>query len=184
MKKIFLAVAFLFSTVALADGHYAGIKVETRDGQEGAADSTAVGVTLGKAFTRTLSGEIYTRTKWDEGQDSNNTRIEGALAVTIPLTERWSWYTRSAVGEKFVSGNQYTYWSIEPGVKFRMTPTWSLRTGVRFRDSFGDHAEQTHTYRFAAEYALTDSGTLSIGMDQQQGVTEHRSVGLGLTKRF
>lgn len=184
MKTMTFLAALLFGTLAMADGHYAGIKVETRDGQEGATDSTAVGLTLGKAFTRTLSGEIYTRTKWDEGQDSNNTRIEGALAVSIPLADRWSWYTRNAVGEKFVSGNQYTYWSIEPGVKFRMTPAWSLRTGVRFRDSFGEQAEQTHTYRFAAEYRWTDTSTLSLGLDQQQGVSEHRALGLGFTQRF
>lgn len=184
MKTAFLIAALLTSTVAMADGHYAGIKVEARDGQEGADDSTAVGLTLGKTFTPTLSGEVYTRTKWDDGQDSNNTRIEGALTVSIPLAGRWSWYTRPAVGEKFVSGNQYTYWSIEPGIKFRLAPAWSLRTGLRFRDSFGEQAEQTHTYRFAAEYRWTDTSTLSLGLDQQQGVSEHRAVGVGFTQRF
>jgi hypothetical protein len=36
---------FLFATNALADGHYAGIKYESREGKEGDVDSSVVGLT-------------------------------------------------------------------------------------------------------------------------------------------
>lgn len=185
MKKMFFIAALLSSTVALADGHYAGIKVEARDGREGAADSTSVGFTFGKRLTNTVAAEFYTRTKWDQGQDSNNTRLEGAVLTNLPLVGDLSWYSRTAIGQKFVTGDQYAYWSFEPGVKYKLTDNWSVKSGLRFRDSFDTvFAESTQTYRVAAEYAVNTATSVSVGVDRQKGESEHQALNIGLTHKF
>lgn len=185
MKKMLFLAALLSSTVAMADGHYAGIRMETRDGREGAADSTAVGFTFGKRLTETVAAEFYTRTKFDEGQDANNTRIEGAVLTRLPLAGDLSWYTRSAIGQKFVTGDQYAYWSFEPGLRYQLYKSWSIKTGLRFRDSFDTRFdESTRTYRAAVEYAVNAATSVSVGVDRHKGEIEQNSLGIGLTHRF
>lgn len=185
MKKIIFALVFLFSTQAVANGHYAGIRFESRDGREGASDSSIVGFTLGKKFTDSVSAELYSRVKWEQGSDINNTRLEGAVLTNLPLQGDLSWYTRSAIGQKFETNDQFTYWSFEPGLKYKLTDAWSVKTGIRLRDSFDtDRVESSRTYRAAVEYSVTSATSLSLGIDRQKGDIEFQSIGVGLTHKF
>lgn len=187
-KSLFAVVALVFATSALADGHsgYAGIKVETRDGRDSTADSNTFSMTVGKSLNQYLNAEIYTRLKNEDGTDSNNTRLEGALvgAVATPV-DGLSVYTRGAVGKKFDHTSDYNYWSIEPGVKYAVTNNIALKAGVRFRDAFtNSNNDSTTTYRLGAEYALNKNQAVTAGFDRASGDSDYNAFGLGYNVKF
>jgi hypothetical protein len=185
-KSLFAVVALVFATSALAEGNYAGIKLETRDGRASTADSNVFSMTVGKSINQYLNAEVYTRLKNEDGTDSNNTRLEGALigSVATPVNGL-SVYTRGAMGKRFDHTSDYNYWSVEPGVKYAVTGDLALKAGVRFRDAFNDaNNDSTRTYRLGAEYALDKTQTLSVGFDRSLGNAEFNAFSAGYGIKF
>ena len=185
-RSLFAAVALVFATSALAEGNYAGIKLETRDGRNGTNGSDAFSMTVGKNVNKYLNAEIYTRLKNEDNTDSNNTRLEGALvgAVATPVTGL-SVYTRGAVGKKFAGTGDYNYWSIEPGIKYAVTDAVSVKAGLRFRDAFDNaNNDSTRTYKVSSEYAIDKNQSVSLGYDRAYGDSKYDAIGVGYGVKF
>lgn len=179
----------LVSTVSIAQetkstGHYMGIKWESQDGKSGGVDANTYGLTLGKKLSDNLSAEIYTRIK-DADNTTNDTRLEGAVIGTMPLAGTLSAYARVGAGEKFVSGDNYGYWTAEPGIKLGLTDSLSVKTGVRFRDSFNrDHNQSDRTYRVGLDYKLTSNTSIDATYRMKRGDGEYDAVGVGYKVSF
>lgn len=184
MKKTLLAVILAaFAATASAEGNYAGVKAEWRNGTNGTQDANAYSITAGQNINQYLDAEIYARVKSND-DDTNNTRLEGALIAKTTygyLTP----YVRGAVGEKFDGTDNFAYWSLEPGVKVALTQDLSVKGGIRFRDAFntGDN-DSTRTYRLGADYAVTKASTVSLGVDFSRGDSEYNSIGAGYAVKF
>lgn len=189
LRLILSAVLLLTTTMAQADNHsfggYASVKIEARNGKSGTDDATAYGLTLGKSVNKWLDAEVYARIK-DNDNDTNNTRGELATIGKLPIAgTNFSLYTRGALGQKFDGAGSDAYWSVEPGVKYALDPRLNLKAGLRFRDAFSDSANDlTRTYRIGAEFALTQTSTLSAGVDIQRGHSDYNTVGIGYSIKF
>lgn len=186
MNKFLTLVTFLaVSFSAAADGNYAGIQYQYRDGASGNTDANVVGLTVGQSVSKFLDAEVHARVKSND-DDTNNTRVEGALVGKLPLIGGLSVYTRGAVGEKFNGQDNTAYWSIEPGVKYAVANNISVKAGLRFRDSFNgdDVADSTRAWRVGAEYAVTKNTVLTAGVDRSLGDSEYVSYNLGYGVKF
>lgn len=183
MKKFLIALMLTLSTSAFAEGNYAGIKFETRNGLNGTQDANAYSLTVGQSVNKYLDAEVSARVKSNDN-DTNNTRAELAL-VAKDTYGAFTPYVRGAVGEKFDGSDNAAYWSVEPGVKVALTQDLSVKGGIRFRDAFKTNdQDSTRTYRLGVEYAITKTASLSAGVDFQRGDSEYNTIGLGYNVKF
>lgn len=142
----------------------------------------------------TFSRKVLHQLTWDvnnqfrsengsAGHESN--RLETGLAYQMPLAQDLAFYTRTAVGYKFTDNLDSTYYSVEPGVKVQLTQPLNVRAGYRFRDSFNDKInDQTNTVRFGAEYALSKTDVLTVGVDRAWGDSEFVGYHAGYVMKF
>lgn len=179
MKKAILVALALFASAAQAEGNYATIKGEYRNGRDNTQDANAYSITVGQNINQYLDGELYARLKQND-DDTNNTRVEGALVGKYPLLTGITLYTRSAIGDKFDGSNDATYWSLEPGIKAQLTADLAVKASLRFRDAFSDsNNDSTRTYRLGTEYALSKVSVITAGYDRSLGDSEYDAVSLG-----
>jgi outer membrane autotransporter protein len=186
MSKFLLAVLLAVSAVsAIAEGNYASVKAELRNGRDDTQDANVFSLTAGQNINKYLDAEVYTRVKSDD-DNTNNTRVEGAVIGKLPLDYYGlSLYTRGAIGSKLNGSDNHQYWSIEPGVNLAVTSDLSLKAGLRFRDAFTtSNNDSTRTYRIGADYAITKASTVSVGYDRQNGDSKYDTLGVGYGVKF
>jgi hypothetical protein len=96
-------------------------------------------------------------------------RAEVGLTGSMPLFGPVSAYTRVGLGQKFTSSNNFTYYSVEPGVAVKVPGVAGLtaRAGYRFRDAVDNtNSDNSETKRFSLSYQLSPKDTVSIGYDR------------------
>ena len=192
MKKLLLATLVMISTSALADGNNSiGISYALRDSIAGDSDRPnrqGYNLVYAHKFNQNWAADINQqfRTERLNTEDGNNDlRLETGVTYTQPVVDKISVYTRGALGYRFTSTVDHTYYSVEPGVRFQATEPLNLRMGWRYRDSFNDTINfQTHTVRVAAEYALTKEDVLTVGVDRFYGDSQTMGYNLGYVHRF
>lgn len=185
MKRSILLAAVLtsFSSFAWADGTYAKVGAEWRNGQNSTQDSMAYSLALGQSINNNLDAELYTRIKSND-DDTNNTRLEGALIAKASYGS-FTPYVRGAVGEKLDGQDNHSYWSVEPGVKYAVLPGLRVKGALRFRDAFTtSNNDSTRTYRLGAEYDVTKSSTVALNVDKALGDSEYVAVGASYGIKF
>lgn len=189
MKKLALAVLLATSLTAVAEekqerkGYYVDLKLTMEDSKTG-ADANKYGMTFGKHVYDWLDAEIYTRIK-DKDDNTNDTKIEGAVIPKLKLTDNLSAYARLGVGEKFKANDDFGYWTAEPGLKYKLNSDWSVKAGVRFRDSFQtSHNANDTTYKAGVSYKLASDTSLGLGYSHKTGDSKADEFGLSLKFEF
>ena len=178
--KIILIIFLLLSFPLSAKDTYIGLGMGIQDGLNGGKDAKEYGLTVGKKFNDFFTGEIKTRTKIKDNSTSNDQRAEFALIGSLDM-----FYFRAGAGRKFERNKDHGYWHAEPGVKFKLTDTWSFKTGVRFRDSFDPIYEQSDiTYKFGFSKKLNDNNSISINSKFKRGDSQYNSIGIGYKYKF
>jgi outer membrane autotransporter protein len=185
LKKLFFILAMLSVGVANANG-FGALEYSGRSGVDGTADSTAYKVTIGTALTDNLKVDLSNQFRQNDGTNSNNqTRLESGLTYIQPVAKNLTAYGRVAVGEKFTTTNDFAYYSIEPGVKYAVTPSLSVRAAYRYRNAFnGDNADRTNTFRLGTEYAISHKYTVGLGFDRLRGDTDYNATNVILGMKF
>jgi opacity protein-like surface antigen len=176
MKKLFALAILALSGAAFAGG-FGAVEYSSRDGVNGAADARATKVTMGTDLNQTFKADFSLRQKTDTSNNLGDTRFEGGLTGTVPVAGSLSAYGRLGVGEKFKSATNYTYYSVEPGIKYAVTPDLSVKAGYRYRAATDSvNADTTRTYRLGAEYALTKNYFVGLGYDQVRGDSQYNAT--------
>lgn len=185
MKKLIVTAMLLAAGTAFAQG-FGSVEYGSRDGVNGNADANSVKVTIGKKFTENITGDLSSRFAKEEGTASNNsTRLEAGVTGSYAVGDGFTVYTRGAVGEKFTSTDNFSYYSVEPGVKYAVTPVLSVKAGYRYRDAFSNsNGDQTRTVRLGAEYAMSKSYSLGLGYDRVRGDSDYNAVLASVNFKF
>jgi len=196
MKKSLIATLIAglsFGTVALAeDGkNFAHIQYTFRDTiADDKADTNRQGVnfTVGRKVLDNLTidlGEQFRTERLNNDNGVSTTRLESGATYQYGLTKDIALYTRGGLGYKVTSNQDYTYYSVEPGIKYILTDAISVKAGYRFRDAFSDvYNEKTNTVRFGAEYAIAKDQSLTLGVDRSYGASEFVGYNAGYMVKF
>lgn len=196
MKKTLIATLIAglsFGTVALAeDGkNFAHIQYTFRDTiSDDKADPNRQGVnfTVGRKVLDNLTidlGEQFRTERLNNDNGVSTTRLETGATYQYGLTKDIALYTRGGLGYKVTSNQDYTYYSVEPGIKYTLTDALAVKAGYRFRDAFSDaYNEKTNTVRFGAEYAIAKDQALTLGVDRSYGASDFIGYNAGYMIKF
>jgi hypothetical protein len=159
MKKILIALGLVaLASVASAQDSVVqlGYKYQDTNSNYG-ANAQGYNFLLGTNVNKNLGVDVYSESLFTENNGANSTRLEAGLtpSTTIGATGL-SVYSRVAVGQKFIPGNNFTYWSVEPGVKYALSEKLTAKASFRFRNAFDTANNDTsRTETAGLEYALT-----------------------------
>ena len=192
MKKLLSALLLVTTVSAWADTNNSlGISYALRDSIAGDKDRPnrqGYNLVYAHRFNSNWAADVNQqfRTERLNTEDGNNDlRLETGVTYTQAVIDKVSLYTRGALGYRFTSTVDHTYYSVEPGIRYQVTDPLNVRMGWRYRDSFNDTFNfQTHTVRVAAEYLLTKEDLLTIGVDRFYGDSETMGYNLGYVHRF
>lgn len=184
MKKLIAMALFLAAGTAFAGG-FGSVEYSSRDGVDGTADARATKVTMGTDINQMFKADFSLRQKTNTDNDLSDTRLEAGLTGTVPVAGSLSAYGRVAVGEKFKTSTNYTYYSVEPGIKFAVTPDLSVKAGYRYRAATDSvNADTTRAYRLGAEYALTKNYFVGLGYDRVRGDSDYNATNITVGFKF
>ena len=184
MKKFIVLAMMALSGAAFAGG-FGAVEYSSRDGVDGTADARATKVTMGTDLNQTFKADFSLRQKTDTDNNLGDTRLEAGLTGTVPVANGLSAYGRLGMGEKFKSSTNYTYYSVEPGVKYAVTPDLSVKLGYRYRAAMDSvNADTTRAWRVGAEYALTKNYFVGLGYDQVRGDSNYNATNVTVGFKF
>ena len=187
---------------------------DTIAGQSDNPNRQGVNLTVGRNIGYGITLDANTQFRSENGSGGNDTtRLETGATFQLPVTNDISLYTRGAIGYKFVDGQEtntvtvksghghhartttynvvgednddFTYYSVEPGVKLQLTSALNVRAGYRYRTAFNDSInDKTNTVRVGAEYALDKTQSVTLGVDRAYGDSEFIGVNVGYAVKF
>mgnify|MGYP003344039809 CR=1 FL=1 len=185
MKKSLLLIALLSAWNVQAAGkeNFAHIQLVHRSTVGDDADNPnrkGINLTTGHKVTDNFMVDVNAQYREQNGLDKNpSTRFE--IGAT-PNNE--SFYLRTALGVKS-NEDSHLYYSLEPGLKWKLTDKLSAKTAYRYRDAFNSaKADETHTIRIGAEYALTETQSITAGYDRSYGDSEFNGLSAGYAIKF
>lgn len=192
MKKILLAVALLSASFgAFAEDaknfvHGQYVFRDTIAGQSDNPNRQGVNLTVGRNIGYGITLDANSQFRNENGKDGNDTtRLESGATYQYAIHKDISVYTRGAVGYKLTDNDDFTYYSVEPGVKAQLTTNLAVKAGYRYRTAFNDSiADKTNTVRVGAEYALDKTQSVTLGVDRAYGDSEFVGVNVGYAVKF
>jgi opacity protein-like surface antigen len=167
MKKIILA-SILATMAGLASAQTSvtlGGSVVESDVNGQKTDRTSITVRTGVGYG--LVGDVGVINSQNQTTNTTSVRQELGLSSTVFTAGAVSATVRGGLGLKTVSGKDATsYYSVEPGVNYRVTESLTARVAYRFRDAVSSGvADRSDTTRLGLSYALTKKDTFSLGYD-------------------
>lgn len=165
MKRTLLAASLAALITAPVYAFYGTAGYTYYDGFSDQKDQEANGgqLKLGQQFgnwNADLTSEYASSTSVDYGDFS---RVEGGLTYSRPIGH-FVGFGRVAVGQSWNDSNNFTYYSVQPGVGYRFADGLvEVDLSYRYRNSF-----DPNTYQFE-----TNSGIVggTVWMNKNQGIT-------------
>ena len=184
MRKFVILASLLASSIAFAGG-FGSVEYSSRDGVNGTADSSATKVTIGTDIASNVKLDVSLRQKTTQstGLLSDN-RLEGGLTVSQPVGPVTA-YVRGAMGQKYSTTGDFSYYSVEPGIKYQVYDLLTVKAGYRYRDAFtASNGDQTNTWRLGAEYMLGKNYVAGIGYDRVRGDSQYNAINASIGFKF
>lgn len=185
MKKILAITALLVSgSVFAASGT---IEYQSIDGKTTTpTDQNSYSLTIKESINKNFVGDLgisQTSNRTSGSDTLASTRTEAGLTGSTSMFGVTP-YTRLAVGQKFSSSNNFTYYSVEPGVAVPVGPL-TAKVGYRFRNAVDtSNNDTTRTWRAGLSYDLTSKDTIGVRYDKMRGDTNQNIVAVNYTRGF
>jgi len=174
------ALAFVMALVAAtASAVEVGVEYQDQDGKNGSPSSSNYQLGVKQQVSNFLALDVKTfQAVADTSTGVSSTQLEAGATGTYSLPYVTP-YTRVALGQRYTTTANYTYYSVEPGVIVPVASTGLTATlGYRFRSATDSQDEwTTRTWRSTLGYSLTKSDTVYVGYDRMRG-----DVQAGLTR--
>jgi opacity protein-like surface antigen len=204
MKYSIMLAAILsatsFNAMALDGKSFGSIEYAFRDYDGNVENQNGINLKLGREVAPGIKIDGVAQFRRENGTENTSNRLE--LGGTYELGNL---FVRGAVGRKFASGydtvtvrhhhrsrtvdvgdnDAYSYYAIEPGIKFNLTNKVTLDTTYRYRDTFdSDYQDQTHRVKVGAKYSLTKDTALTASVARSWGDKEYNSFNVGYAIKF
>lgn len=186
MKKILLTTALvLAATSALAQTSVTlGGAVADSDvnGQQTQRTSIGIRTELSKGF----AGDLAVINSRNNDTKATSVRQEVGLTVLGFDTSVVSANVRAAAGLKSVSGaDRVGYYSVEPGVNFKVSQALTARVAYRYRNAFDtSDADRSDTMRYGLSYAVTKKDTIGVVYDVVRKDGAEKAYNFSYTRSF
>lgn len=187
MKKILAILALAVSGSAFAAT--ATLEYQDINGvQNTPNDQRNINLTVKEAINKNFAGDVQLSNTWNNTSTSDaasSFRAEGGLTGAVPLIANVSGYTRVAVGQKFTTTTNFTYYSVEPGLTMPLGAGFNAKVGYRFRSAFDTaNNDTTRTWRAGLSYDINKNNTVGIGYDSVRGDSNQNVVKVNYTRGF
>jgi hypothetical protein len=192
MKKILLATLLATSFNAIAEensfvhGQYTFRDTISSDSAN--PNRQGVNLIIGHKVAPNITvdlGSQFRTEKLNSENGSSSNRLEAGASYGYAINQDVALYVRGALGEKFSALDNFSYYSVEPGVKAQLTSNIVGKVGYRYRDSFGDSkADKTNTFRVGVEYALNKTNAITTSVDRSYGDSEFVGYNVGYLVKF
>ena len=187
MKKIVAGlIAFTLSGMVLAGSvTIEGAQLDTKNGGK---DQKNANFTLSESINSTFSVHTQLSSTQTDTTNAVSTRLEVGGTATVPLYGPVLGYTKVAVGEKYTSTGQFSYYSVEPGVKAPIGNTGlTAQLGYRFRTAIKDpnvNNDTTQTLRVGVAYAINKENAVGFRFDKITGDSRQDGYNVFYTRSF
>lgn len=186
MKKILVTTLLaLASTASMAQTSVTlggAVAEADSNGQETVRTSVTVRTSLAKGF----AGDVAVINSRNNTTQATSVRQEVGVTAVGFETSVLNANIRTAVGVKSVSGaDRVEYYSVEPGVNFKVSQDLTARVAYRYRDAFssGD-ADRSDTMRYGLSYALTKKDTIGVVYDVVRKDGAEKAYNFSYTRSF
>ena len=185
MKKILTVLVALAITGSAFAGSVSieGAKLNTIGGN----DQMNSNFTLSESINNMFS--VHTQLSSTQTDTSNavSTRLEVGGTATAPLFGPVTGYTKVALGQKYSTSGQFTYYSIEPGVSMPLTSSLTAKFGYRYRTAAENpnvNKDTTDTVRLGVTYAITKKDAVGVRFDRIVGDSRQDGYNVFYTRSF
>lgn len=178
-------ILFFLSYSSIAADYFSEIRFEDRAGRNSLSDSETYGIAFGKYINTNFEIDIFTRKKYPHSGISNS-RVEIGAKYKNRLNENLSFFSRVAIGKKYLHADNYSYWNIENGLKFSINKKLDGIASLRFRESFNQEKwnEFDRTYKMGLIYKISDVYSLTTNFNHARGESQFDSIGLNFKVNF
>jgi hypothetical protein len=190
MKKILaiLAITTITSGAFAASGT---IEYQSIDGKSTTpTDQNNYSLSVKESINKNFVGDLgisQTSNKTSGADTLASTRTEAGITGSTSVYGVTP-YVRTAIGQKFTSATNFTYYSVEPGVALPVGSTGvTAKVGYRFRNALSDanvYNDTTRTWRAGLSYDLTAKDTIGVRYDKMRGDTNQNIVAVNYTRGF
>ena len=183
MNKILAILALAFTSSAFAAS--VGVEYQNINGVNGGSDQKAYELNVKENFNKNFAGDVKFTNTVTDGTNALTTRLEAGVTAQNTYGA-FTPYTRLGLGQKFSNTTDFTYYSVEPGVKAAIGSTGlTARVGWRFRNAFNTaNNDTTRTWRAGLDYALTPKDTVGLGYDSVRGDSQQNIVKVNYSRSF
>jgi hypothetical protein len=188
MKKLLALVAILATgSVFAASGT---VEYQNIDGTGSTpTDQNQYSLTVKENINKNFVGDLgisQTSNRTSGSDTLASTRTEAGLTGSTSMFGVTP-YVRTALGQKFSSSTNFTYYSVEPGVSAGIPGVAGLnaKVGYRFRNAVDTgNNDTTRTWRAGLSYDLTAKDTIGVRYDKMRGDTNQNIVAVNYTRGF
>jgi len=182
--KIFLLI-ILYSPLIKAADYFSELRYEDRAGRNSLSDSETYGIAFGKYINPNFEIDIFTRKKYPYSGISNS-RVEIGAKYKNKLNDSLSFFSRVAVGKKYLHAKNYSHWNIENGLKLNISKKIDGLVSLRFRESFNQEKwnEFDRTYKIGLVYKISDIYSFTTNFNHARGESQFDSIGLNFKINF
>ena len=183
MKKILAILALGLSSTAFAAT--VGLEYQNINGVQGSSDQKAYELNVKENFNKNFAGDVKFTNTVTDSTNALSTRLEAGVTAQNTYGA-FTPYTRLGVGQKFSNTTNFTYYSVEPGVKAAVGNTGvTARVGYRFRNAFDTgNNDTTRTWRAGLDYAVTPKDTVGVGYDSVRGDSNQNVFKVNYSRGF
>jgi len=102
------------------------------------------------------------------------------------INDNLSFFSRVAVGKKYLHAKNYSYWNIENGFKLNISKKLDGVVSLRFRESFNQEKwnEFDRTYKMGLIYKISDVYSFTTNFNHARGESQFDSIGLNFKVNF
>jgi hypothetical protein len=186
MKKIATILSLAASTAAFAGSvSLEGASQDTQDG----ADQRSASITVSENITKSLAAHLQLSSTQTDTTNAVSTRVETGLTANTNVFGPVDGYARVAVGQKYSTAGtgNFTYYSVEPGVKVPLGTDWTASLGYRYRTAVVDAVakqDTTETTRLGVAYRLSRTDSVAFRYDLVTGDIKQNAYSLSYTRSF
>ena len=185
MKKILSGlVALAISGMVFAGSvTVEGAKLNTIGGN----DQMNSNFTLSESINNTFSVHTQLSSTQTDTSNSVSTRLEVGGTATIKLYGPVNGYAKLALGQKYSTAGQFTYYSIEPGVSVPLSSSLTAKVGYRYRTAAENpnvNKDTTDTVRVGVTYAIDKVRAVGFRFDRITGDSRQDGYNVFYTHSF